>query len=185
MQCLPDAAQFGQRHTVHLVVHGISHFAGTPAEQNAYALGFKSYGSGLGVWYTHSILHDPAVLNEHWPTLMFQWLRGPSDPKVAPYPEIERALFNHWGFGLTVIREPPRPKWVYVPQWWSVVMPIWFPIPFLLLLPWRWAHVRFVIPAHRRRQNHGRVQGLRLYRRDQLSAQSVRCEFHGGSPSAG
>jgi hypothetical protein len=132
----------------------LRHFADTPTEENGYFLGLKSYGSGLGIWYSHFITHDQNVLNEHRPTLKFEWFRGgPYIANIAPYPEIEKPLFNHWGFALTVQHDSPRPKMGYWPISWSVVVPIWFPIPFLLLLPWRWAHVRFVIPRRRRRQN--------------------------------
>ena len=126
--------------------------------REAFSLNFQ-YGSGglmAGFWH----FHDLTPLNRRdAPT-------GPAiilDPGLATrYPQVRDPVVKRWGFQLTWLSEPDRPGTSSIRHLWAVIMPLWFPVPFLLLFPSLFVWRRWVRPSRRRRQNRCVSCGYRL-----------------------
>jgi hypothetical protein len=128
----------------------------TSQSRESVGLDFASGGGGISFAFIHWRAHNPDILREtprRSPLIAYQW--NDSTGGRLLYPTWAGAIFNRWGFQISFMNQPDRPGKSSTPQLWAIIMPDWFAILLLSIVPAFWVRRRL-------RRRYRRIHNLCL-----------------------
>jgi hypothetical protein len=112
------------------------------SQVDSHSLGVSSSAGGIALVYELARFRGMRSAGEPSPVVKFGWER--ESPEIDIYPAFKDPLFSLFGFSIKLANEPEVPIGFSDRHFWALVVPDWFAVILLSIIPLFWLkrHIR-------------------------------------------